>query len=542
MGNFPAGAEDGELALLKNAIEWLAEGATKTAEWQRSAIALARESKGEQFTDVTDACGMAKAGMSKSVAMGDVDNDGDLDIFATVMLAAGNLFYRNDGKWNFTEMAAAAGVLLPRSAVGSFLGDVDGDGNLDLFVSSESSSSGRRNMLYLGDGQGKFRNVTDRSGSGLSRSPASAMGIWADIDHDGDLDLYLIAYPEPNRLYRNKGDGTFEDATSAFGLSGLGDKRVGAGEFNDVSGSFGDLDGDGYQDLMFFDKTQFRIYRNMGGRRFEDVTAKTGLRDIAGLGTGAGGCLGVALGDIDNDGDLDMYVAKRAPYNVDRGPGGFFVHKGTGRYLLLNDGNMRFTDITEAAGFKAPEAPGRAYGPIFVDVNNDGYLDLFQAQGWGGESLLFRNNGNLTFSDVTGTGGIVGFNVHGYCFGDLDGDGDLDLYTTTWDDAGEFKLHRNNQNDRSYLIVRVKGRKPNTSAMGAKIWVYEEKRGKKGRLRGYREIIGGGGALYTCPTLDQHFGLPGRGTYSVRVFFPVSGKTVSRSNVSAGRTVVVEEP
>ena len=130
--------------------------------------------------------------------------------------------------------------------------------------------------------------------------------------------------------------------------------------------------------------------------------------------------------------------------------------------------------------------------------------------------------------------------THGCCFGDLDGEGDLDFYGTTWG-RDPFKLCRNNQDDENYLNVRITGTKTNTSGIGAQLWVYDlEDNGVRGRLRSYREVLGGG-SMYNCPPLEQHFGLPAGRTYRLEVLFPVSGRTVRR-DVTAGRTVHGEEP
>ncbi len=513
--------EGGEWELFKNSINWLAEGMSLKEDWKESPAA-AKWRKKEQarkplFTDVTEACGMDCRWYSKGVAMVDAHESGRLDIFATLcgptVEKRPNLFYRNEGNWKFTEVAEKAGIGTP-PGIGCVFGDVNGDGHLDLFVCwmPEMGNQGR-STLYLGDGKGGFRDVTDAGGIGGVGNVAQC--LMSDVDNDGDIDLYLIGFCQDNKLFRNRGDGTFEDATAIFGLAGVGN---GGGQgYGAIGASMADLNGDGFQDLVCFSGGALRIFRNKGGKGFEEVPDYMGPEKPV----IAGGSLGLALGDIDNDGDLDIY---------DCG-----THK-----LLRNDGNMRFTDITVAAGLDKREQNIGSYCPIFADIDNDGHLDLFIGVG-GLDCCVFHNDGDGTFTDVTGIIGLNAFAVHGCNFGDLDNDGDLDFYSTAWG-KHDFKLLRNNQDDKNYLKVRVKGRKTNTSGIGVKVWVYEEREKKERLLKGYSEIRGGGGAMYTCPVLEQHFGLLGGGKYSVDALFPVSGQRVSVTNVNAAQTIVIEEP
>ncbi|NLE66449.1 MAG: VCBS repeat-containing protein [Lentisphaerae bacterium] len=230
----------------------------------------------------------------------------------------------------------------------------------------------------------------------------------------------------------------------------------------------------------------------------------------------------MAIGDVDADGDLDMYAVG-------------------GNVMLRNEGKMRFSDVTAKSGLDTLEPNIGVYSPMFVDWNNDGKLDLFLAAG-SFDSLAFQGGGGFSFSEVTGTIGLDCYAIHGCGFGDLDGDGDLDFYGTTWAQY-DFALRRNNQDDGNYLKIRVKGRKSNTSGIGARVWVYDAGgQGANRRLRGYSEVLGGGVSMYTCPVLEQHFGVPGSGKYDVEVLFPVSGKRVKLSGEAAARTLTVEEP
>ncbi len=538
MGNFPGLSSGGtnwtefavrppekaELALLTNSISWLAQDAAPgdigRSTWTlRRDIRRLRERHQPIFEDVTQETGLVYAGYSKGVMMADINHSGRLDIFATVNSLPTadpyhNLLIRNDGDWQFTEIAAAAGVDAP-PGIGSVFGDVTGDGNLDLFVSwmVEMGVTEGRNTLFLGDGEGNFTDGTDAAG--LGDLDATAICMLADVNHSGRLDLYLVGHRTDNRLLINRGDGTFEDATEEFGLAGLGGS--GYGGFRPAI--MADLDHSGFVDLIAFSNNTMRVFRNQNGRRFTEV------KDYMGAGNPPieGGSLGLALGDINNNGRLDVYITRAS-------------------ILLRNDGNMHFTDITAESGLDNLERNVGYYGAEFVDWDNSGRLDLFLASGLY-DSYAFRNNGDGTFTDVTATLGLDVHAVHGFNFGDLDGDGDLDFYATAWS-KHPFVLLRNNLNDGNSLTIRVRGTQSNTSGVGAKIWVYDENDPESERpLRGYREVRAGGGSMYSGAILQQHIGLgDGHGPYTVKTLFPVSGEQVVVSNVVPHRILTIKEP
>lgn len=538
MGNFPGLACEtnwanirtvspagGEFELVKNSIAWLSEGALLKQDWRESSTAARLRKEGKlkryQFTDITKASGTTYQWYSKAAALADVHETGRLDIFGTLCgppfdrNVDHNLFYRNDGNLIFTEMSKEAGIREP-PGIGCVFGDVNGDGHLDLFVCwMEEMGNKGRNALFLGDGQGRFRDVTDAAG--LGKTGPSAQCMMSDLDNDGDLDLYIVGNGVDNTLWRNRGNGIFEDATKEYGLVGIGSEGE-KGYGSNLAAVIADLDGDGFQDLVCFSRSTLLMYRNKGGKTFEAITEYMG----PGKPAITGGSLGIALGDIDHDGDLDLYAAGC-------------------NALLRNDGSFRFADVTRQSGLDQLERNIHVYCPVLADWDNDGWLDLYLGSG-AFDSFAYHNNGNFTFTDVTGMIGLDAYSIHGCCFGDLDGDGDLDFYGTTWSQY-DFKLLRNNQDDKNFLKVRVKGKESNTSGIGAKVWVYDEAgKGKERLLMGYSEVLGGGGAMYTCPVLEQHFGVPASGKYTVDVLFPASGKRVTLPGVAASQVLTVEEP
>ncbi len=529
----PAPLEGAELKLLTNSINWLAQDTgMRDPRWKSIALrrALRRERAQMQpiFENITDAYGMQYYGYGKSVAMADINQNGRLDIFATLCIPSRwpwatidklyhNLLYRNDGDWNFTETAEEAGVVEP-AGIGSTFGDLNRNGHLDLFVSflPEMGTQGR-SELYFGDGRGGFRQVTDESG--LGDVGTSAFSIMADVNNNGHLDLYIIGYGAENQLFINNGDGTFADKTEEFGLIGLGSAGE-RGYGGNLAAAMADLDGNGYVDLVAFSQNYLRVFRNPAGQGFEEVTEYMGPGEPL-LG-GRDQTLGLTLGDINHNGRLDIYIAG---LNV----------------LLRNDGEMRFTAITAESGLEPMQRNLYPYGPKFVDWNNSGHLDLFLASGTY-DSLTFQNNGDGTFKQVTATVGLDVNSVHGFNFGDLDGDGTLDFYSTAWAKFPS-KLLRNNTEGAYSLIIDVKGRRTNPSGIGAQISVYEETADGERVLRGYREVRSGGECMYSGALLQQHVGLgSGEGVYTVETFFPVSGERVVVSEVSAPARLTIEEP
>ncbi|MHB1688192.1 MAG: FG-GAP-like repeat-containing protein [Ignavibacteriaceae bacterium] len=223
---------------------------------------------------------------------GDVDNDGDLDLFITNEETT-NRLYLNNGNGYFTEITESAGLTTKSGGMGAAFGDIDGDGKLDLYVANWAAP----NILYKNisskEAGVKFVNITEKAGVGGEPFSKSNGVAFADIDNDGDLDLFVTNRKRSNRLYLNDGKGNFHDITeSAIGIDSM--LSYGA--------TFGDFDQDGFQDLYVANVGDNVLYKNINGKKFIPVTAEFGTQ-MNGYNTGS------ACGDIDNDGDLDLYVA-----------------------------------------------------------------------------------------------------------------------------------------------------------------------------------------------------------------------------------------
>ncbi len=352
---------------------------------------------------------------TRAVAVGDIDGDGDPDV------VFGNegqsRLLLNDGRGRFTD---ATGTHLPQSLLRTrdvALGDVDGDGDLDLVLGnwwSYWSYDGPQTRLYRNDGAGVFVDAT-ATNVPIDTDATDAVAL-GDVDGDGDLDLVIgngaFGDPQQNRLYRNDGAGVFTDATATHLPARLDHTR-------DVA--LGDIDGDGDLDLVvgngFLYQSPYtltygeqnRLLRNDGQGHFTDVTATQ-------LPVDDDFTQAVALGDVDGDGDLDLVCG-----NTDS-----LFQSGQNR-LYTNDGQGHFTDATAA---QFPAVNDKTDGLAFGDVDGDGDLDLVAGNYfWAGQAnRLFVNDGAGTFADATVLRlPMTGHNTADAALADLDGDGDLDL-------------------------------------------------------------------------------------------------------------------
>jgi hypothetical protein len=411
----------------------------------------------------------------RSIAWGDYDNDGWPDLFVAENFGFSLALYHNEGDGRFTDRAAVLqpGLPLGNWGGGATFGDYDNDGDLDIYVPVGAFVSAWRGRNPLLRNEGKqFQEVGLEAG--LTDSLPTDNVVWLDYDRDGHIDLYTgnlsCAPADPavrNKLYRNQGDGTFRDVTAEVGL----DVQIvhSAGEFDCAGGSnggmaAGDFNGDGWPDLYvgaFRDRNRLFLSDGKGG--FQDATTNE-------IGD-PGEAYGVAVGDIDNDGDLEIF----------QGAGG--SNTGQQRSLmLLNLGQGQFLDVTEGVGLSALR--GEDVNPTLADIDNDGDLDLLTD---GFPAYFFRNNGDITFTELSSLTGT--FNEH--ALGDFDLDGFLDL-------AGEGFFHTRD-NGNHYLRVEAVGVKSNRDGLGARLFA------TSGELKQMREI--GGSTGFYQHERAAHFGL-----------------------------------
>ncbi len=462
------------------------------------------------------------AGDEYGVAMGDIDGDGDDDIYSIntvdknrLLLFNGNRQIRTLEKRYLIDGAEHLNLLgLAKSKqgavifdMGATIADMDNDGDRDLYVTSMYE----KNALFENLKNQTFREVAVKAGvaGGIVRSQ---VGIWGDVDNDGDVDLFVTNEDTTNMLFLNNGFGSFREITH---LAGLTSQRGGK------SATFGDLDGDGDLDLVvtFFNLPN-RIYRNDGIHPKTKLPFYTDMTDHwlplqpDSLAKSTAAC----LADFDNDGDLDLYICNLVSTNR----------------LYENDGTGRLTDITESAGLLDSCLTSSA---CFFDAENDGDLDLFLSNR--GPNLFFKNTGNKKFVLNNKT-----FKMEPDCYsngvacGDPDNDGDIDIHVANND--AESIYYQNLLNNKSYLEIKLIGTKSNRDAIGARAFLYEVGHlDQSDHLLGMREVNGGYG--YGCMNSTTiHFGVPSGNPVDLKICFP-SGIVITRTDLSPGQILVIEE-
>jgi len=508
----------------------------------------------------TDKCHQPET-MISGVALFDYDGDGLLDIYllsgATMpglektLPAHSNRLFRNRGAWRFEDVTERSGVPGRGYTNGVAAADYDGDGDTDLFVAGL-----RENILYRNRGDGRFEEVT--AAAGLARPDPKYGTLWSvaaaffDYDRDGWLDLFVSNYcvwsPEtepacgpagkrdychprhyeglPNSLYRNRGDGTFEDVSAAAGIRAHVGKGMGIG--------VADFDDDGWIDLYVANDTVPGFhFRNEKGKRFEEIGVEAG-NAYTYYGAAISG-MGVDARDVNNDGRPDIFVTAMLNESFP---------------LFLNLGNNLFEEVTAPSGLAKITRQKTGWSTGVYDFNNDGWKDILVAsgdvmdpRGALGERVpqpntLLVNLGNARFVEAARTAGDefgTRRAVHrGAAFGDLDGDGRVDAVVTALDGAPE--LWRNTSpGGHHWLRVHAKGGRGNRDAVGTKISV------TTASITQYNQVntaVGYGGASEPY----VHFGLGKDPLVKVlKVTWP-SGVVQSFENVQVDQVLTVREP
>ena len=483
----------------------------------------------------------------------DYDSDGDLDIYLVCYTLTPqpdpaarlrDALYRNNGDGTFTDVTERSGLTHAMRGMGLAVGDYDADGFPDIYVTGYGES-----RLYRNRGDGTFQDVTERAGAGNRRWGASA--AFFDYDADGRLDLYVTNYIDfdpskptpcqffegrpycpiskfkgsPPALYRNRGDGTFEDVSAKSGVARSVGKGLGVVTL--------DYNGDGRADIyQANDADPNFLFRNNGDGTFTDVA----LEAEAALdpdGSARGG-MGVDAEDVDGDGHLDIFVTN---------------FSGQTNALFRNNGDGTFTETTYPMGLARESIPMSGFGLKFFDYDNDGRTDLFVLNGhpfepiskvspgvtYAEPPLLYENAGK-SFREVAAARGAAlrrHYLGRGLALGDYDNDGDSDLLLMN---AGEPPvLLRNDGGSRNnWLGVRLTGTRSNRDAVGARVTI------TAAGSRRTKYLLGG---TSYCSASDPRllFGL-GAATKvdELEVRWP-SGQTSTIKNLSAGRYVSVTE-
>ncbi len=481
------------------------------------------------------------------VAVGDYDRDGWIDVYVVRGNTGPNLLYRNKGDGTFEEVGAAAGVNLTGPWVGPVFADYDGDGWLDLLMGSNLN---QRINLFRNRGDGTFEDVSFASGL-LVAHQETWSGAFGDYDRDGDLDLALGHWtqsvgPTPgNHLWRNEGNGSFTAADGAAGITGYS-----LLDFT-FTPNFADVNNDGWPDLlMTSDFNTSRYFLNNTDGTFTDATTSV-ISDENGMGA--------AIGDYDNDGDLDWFVTaiqnppssamasgemptrvrpsgtNPAEFERDKSSGGDATESVafTGNRLYCNQGGGTFADCTAAAGVQYGYW---GWAASFQDFNNDGHLDLFHVNGFYGQpadpSRMYVSNGNGTFNEDAIALGINGYSDgRGVACFDYDRDGDLDVFIAS--NSSPPTLYRNDGgNDLNHLTVKLNGQGANTEGIGSRVYV------TLGTTTQMRELRAGSN-FSSQDAAEAHFGLGTATTIDeVRVEW-LDGTSTVMTNVAANQRMTL---
>ncbi|MFQ5600947.1 MAG: FG-GAP-like repeat-containing protein [Candidatus Krumholzibacteriia bacterium] len=450
-------------------------------------------------------------GPGAGVAAEDFDNDGDPDLVLLNGVGASSRMFENVGDTegtgypSFVEITEMAGLVDLGNTKSAVFADYDNDGLEDLFFCNYDETVDDRPefpgfvsciCLFKGNGDGTFTDVTAQAGLLITGIAAYGVSI-ADVDNDGWVDLFLsnrggrgqMPNGDYNLLFRNRGDGTFEDVSSS---SGIADARS-----MTFQGGFFDYDSDGDQDLYICsDKgTGNLLYRNDGNSTFTNVSAESGA-DVHMDG------LCVAVGDYDNDLDLDVFITNTPMQGSGR---------HAGHALLRNDGSGTFTEVAGAAGVLGSGRVG--WGAIWLDADNDGHLDLYVASfGPDKRNQLFRNLGNSTFQDIASAAGCENaFDGFGLAQADFDRDGKPDFVVANQRAESGLFLHTGTAS--GWIRFRLIGIDSNRDAIGARLRLYAQ-----GSVQ-VREVICGDSYL-SHSEKEIAFGLGGLAPDSVQIWWP----------------------
>lgn len=490
--------------------------------------------------------------MGSGVVVWDYDGDGDEDV---LWVDSGTLpgyegekprtvLYRNEGGGRFVDVTEKAGIAVAAYGMGATAGDVDGDGDLDLYVTGFGG-----NQMFANRGDGTFEDATARSGTGFASWSTSA--AFADVDLDGDLDLYVADYVDfsfednppcgqkerglrsychpdvydglPDRFLRNRGDGTFEDATARTGLAETTGKGLGV--------IFSDFDEDGWPDLYVAnDMTPSFLFRNRGAGSFEEIGLAAGVA-LSSLGVPEAG-MGVDSGDLDGNGFPDLMVT-----HLDLQTNAVYVNQG---------GNV-FLDGRYTSRLAEPSIHSVGFGLAFADLDQDADLDVVVANGhiihnveltgtgttYKQRNQLFENLGKGQYREVAGSGLDVVRSSRGLAAGDLDGDGDLDLAISNSNDWAE--VYENVGAPGNWLAVDLAAPRGNRQGIGARLELTAAGRKQEREVRTASSYL-------SQNALAAHFGLgPAPQADRLTVRWP-DGQLQAFHSLPANRRLAIVRP
>ena len=463
------------------------------------------------------------------LAAGDIDDDGDIDLYVVGGNTISNALYLNNGDGTFSNVAEDKGVGMLHWGSGPAFGDIDSDGDLDLFVGAVESDPIYVFDNQLNDAEGTFVDITADSGITLhAKNTISA--TMSDYDRDGWIDIFLTHWGEvrfelsdTETVWRNEGGGLFSNASNKSHIStSILDLST---DWSYTANLF-DIDNDDDHDLLLVsDFNTSQVLKNYDGKNFYRITDRTVIKDQAGMGA--------AVGDYDNDGDFDWFVSSI----YDLPLGGNWI----GNRLYENDGSGGFTDITLEAHV---EAGNWGWGACTQDFDNDGYLDIFHVNGWfelpkyrGVSSKFFLNLGNRTFESVASKIGIDDTEQGRAlaCF-DADRDGDIDIVVVNVSERHIVFYRNDSENLGNSLTIKLRGSGLNTYGIGAKVQVTTE-HGTQLRQ------LGGSNNYASHNPHEVHFGLGSASKADILVEWPDREHSVTElRSVDANQVLTIAQP
>ena len=449
-----------------------------------------------KFVDVAPQAGINLYSMSGGLIVDDFESHGLYDIVTSDFGQCAPMhFFHNNGDGTFVDRTAQAGLSDQLGGLNLLQADYNNDGCLDILVLRGGWEFPQRMSLLRNNCDGTFTDVT--TASGLSTPTQTQTAVWADIDNDGFLDLFVGNESGPSHLFRNKGDGTFEDISHAAGIDRSAyTKAVVAADY----------DNDGYVDFYVSNLNGDNfLYHNNHNGTFTDVALQAGVQK-------PWQSFAAWFFDYDNDGWPDLFVTSYY-VSVDESIRSYLGLTPNAETMKLykNMGDGRFHDVTAEVGLDRVFMP---MGSNFGDIDNDGYLDIYLGTGNPSyasmlPNVLLHNKEGKFFTDVTASSGTGELHKgHGVAFADIDNDGDEDLLTETGGavpgDSHAFRLFENPGNGNDWISLHLVGVKTNRSAIGARIKVMVENEGQPPRF--IFRTVGSGGSFGASP-LTQHIGL-----------------------------------
>jgi len=462
----------------------------------------------------------------------DFENNGLFDIVTSSFdMCAPMHFFHNNGDGTFSDRTEKSGLSTQLGGLNIIQADYNNDGCLDILVLRGGWEIAQRRSLLRNNCNGTFTDVTKESGL-AEPAMSSQTAVWADINNDGFLDLFVGNENGPNQLFLNKGDGTFQNVSHAAGVDLVAFTKAVVAD---------DYDNDGYMDLYVSNyRGDNALYHNNHDGTFTDIAKQAGV-----LGVGHG--FPAWFFDYDNDGWPDLFVTSyyMSVEETARTYLGLTHNAGTMK-LYKNLGNGAFRDVTVEAGLDKVFMP---MGSNFGDVDNDGYLDIYLGTGDPSyasmvPNVLLHNKGGKSFVDITASSGTGELHKgHGVAFADIDNDGDEDILTViggaTPGDSHAFRLFENPGHGNDWLSLRLKGVKANRSAIGARIKVTVKN--EAGATRAIYRTVNSGGSFGASP-LEQHVGL-GKSAQivSVEIRWPGGVNPQTFLNVAKNQAIEITE-